>query len=63
MYTRIIKNIIKCKACGDIIESVFRHSLKSCSCGKVSVYGGRISLKRFGDLELVEEMSITEEVV
>jgi len=62
MPIKIIKNAIKCKACGDIIESTFRHDFRSCLCGKVCVDGGHAYLRRVGDLELIEEMSITEEV-
>lgn len=33
-------NIIKCKACGDVIESKHRHDFRTCKCGEVSVDGG-----------------------
>ena len=35
----IIRNRIKCKYCGDVIESIYRNDFKSCSCGRVSVDG------------------------
>ena len=38
---------IKCKKCGDIIESLYRHDFKYCKCGKVFVDGGSDYL-RFG---------------
>ena len=31
---------IKCKICGDIIESTFRHDFKECKCGACFVDGG-----------------------
>lgn len=31
----IIKNAIKCRKCGDVIESTSTHDLKICSCGAV----------------------------
>lgn len=34
------RNMIKCKFCGDIIESKHRHDFVTCKCGKVSVDGG-----------------------
>jgi len=34
------KNKIRCKFCGDIIESKHRHDFKKCKCGKVFVDGG-----------------------
>lgn len=43
---RIIINKIKCKICGDVIESKSVHDYKKCSCGRVSVDGGQEYLKR-----------------
>lgn len=37
---KIIKNAIKCKHCGDVIESTRRHEFVTCSCGCCSVDGG-----------------------
>ena len=37
----LIRNRIKCKHCGDIIESTHVHDFKYCGCGKVFVDGGR----------------------
>lgn len=42
----IIKNAIRCKKCGDIIESVSVHDFKTCSCGACSVDGGHEYLRR-----------------
>ena len=36
----LIKNKVKCKHCGDIIESKYHHDFVTCSCGKVSIDGG-----------------------
>lgn len=44
----IISNKIKCKKCGDIIESKSTNDYKSCSCGAVAVDGGKDYLKRIG---------------
>lgn len=46
MSQKIIRNAIKCKHCGDVIESNHLHDFKSCSCGKVSVDGGHEYLRR-----------------
>lgn len=44
---RIIKrNAIKCKHCGDVIESFSVHDFKSCSCGACAVDGGHDYLRR-----------------
>lgn len=41
-----LKNAIKYNLCGDIIESTFRHDFVTCSCGAVSVDGGKDYLRR-----------------
>ena len=46
----ILTNKIKCNKCGDIIESKTTHDFNTCSCGAVSVDGGRSYLKRSGNM-------------
>lgn len=53
----IISNKIKCKKCGDIIESKSTNDYKKCSCGTVSVDGGKDYLKRIGNEEDYEDIS------
>ena len=55
---KIIKNAIRCKKCGDIIESEYTHDFKRCACGACCVDGGRSYLRRCGNIEDIEEMSI-----
>lgn len=43
---KIIKNAIKCKKCGNVIESTSVHDFKFCSCGSVAVDGGHDYLRR-----------------
>lgn len=43
---KIISNKIRCKHCGDVIESKHRHDFVWCKCGKVAVDGGKSYLKR-----------------
>ena len=43
---RIYSNKIKCRHCGDIIESTHVHDFKWCKCGAVAVDGGLEYLKR-----------------
>ena len=58
MKTQIItKNKIRCKKCGDIIESKYRHNFVTCSCGACSVDGGLDYLRRCGDRDNWEELS------
>lgn len=54
----IIINKIKCKKCGEIIESRHRHDFKFCKCGAVAVDGGKDYLRRLGNQEDYEELSI-----
>lgn len=43
---KIITNKIKCRTCGDVIESFFTHDLKRCQCGAVEIDGGKEYLRR-----------------
>ena len=45
---KIIRNAIRCKKCGDIIESKTVHDFKFCSCGSCAVDGGHDYLRRCG---------------
>ena len=57
---KIIVNKIKCKKCGDVIESTYRHDFKFCKRGAVAVDGGKDYLRRLGDEEDYEELSEIE---
>ena len=56
---KIKTNRIRCKRCGDIIESVSVHDSVWCSCGSCNVDGGRLYLKRsfLGEEPCFEELS------
>ena len=60
MKTKIIHNKIRCKKCGDIIESISTYDFKWCNCGACAVDGGHDYLRRVGDKENWEEMSEVE---
>lgn len=62
MQIKIIKNRIKCKYCGDILESDNRYDFKFCSCSKVSIDGGHFYLKRSGNPNDWEELSEVIEI-
>lgn len=53
----IITNKIRCKLCGDIVESKYTHDNKACSCKSVGADGGLDYLKRTGNPEDYEELS------
>ena len=59
---KVIVNKIRCKKCGDVIESTHRHDFKICKCGAVAVDGGHDYLRRSGDLDGYEELSETEKL-
>ena len=59
---KIIRNAIRCKKCGDVIESKTVHDFKFCSCGSCAVDGGHDYLRRCGNREDWEELSEVEKV-
>lgn len=60
---KIIKNAIKCKHCGDVIESTYRHDFVTCSCGCCSVDGGLDYLRRcFMNSEAEDYIDLSETV-
>lgn len=59
---RIIRNIIKCKKCGDIIESKSVHDFKFCKCNSVAVDGGHEYLRRVGNRDDYEDLSIVRKM-
>lgn len=54
---QIRTNKIKCRKCGDIIESINVQDFNWCSCGAVAVDGGREYLRRVGNENDFEELS------
>lgn len=59
---KIIRNRIRCKHCGDVIESKSVHDYVACSCGECAVDGGLEYLRRTGGFEDFEELSEFEDV-
>ena len=64
--TKIIKNAIQCKLCGEVIESKHVHDFVQCKCGACAVDGGLDYLRRcFRDkdcyIDLSESIEISEE--
>ena len=58
---KILFNRIKCKKCGDIIESVTVHDFKFCRCQTVAVDGGHEYFRRVGNCGDWEDLSEYEE--
>ena len=62
VYPKIIRNMARCKKCGDTIESLYRHDYISCDCGALAVDGGKDYLRRvYGEEGDYEELSVYEE--
>ena len=59
---KILINRIRCKKCGDVIESESVHDFKFCKCGAVAVDGGNRYLRRCGDRNDWEDLSQYSEV-
>ena len=55
----ITKNALKCKLCGDIIESKTVHDFQRCTCGKCFIDGGheyvRAGFDKLTDIEWMTE--------
>lgn len=61
MEEKIIRNRIRCKKCGSIIESTYRHDYKECRCRSCAVDGGHAYLRRcFTERGVFEELSEAE---
>lgn len=43
---KLIKNVIQCVHCKDVIESKYTHDFKFCKCGTVTIDGGLSYAKR-----------------
>ena len=50
----LLKNSVRCKLCGHVIESKHNYDFVSCFCGFVSIDGGLISPRCMGDEEDIE---------
>ncbi len=42
---------LKCKKCGDIIQSVYRHDYRRCKCGAIAIDGGSDYCRIIGERE------------
>lgn len=50
------RNAVRCKKCGDVIESKHRHDYVACSCGNVAVDGGDAYRRRVFETTEFEEL-------
>lgn len=40
MKPKLLRNLAKCRDCGEVIESKYRWDFVRCGCGKIAVDGG-----------------------
>ena len=60
---KILRNVIQCKHCGDVIESIDCHDFVTCSCGCCSVDGGHDYLRRcFKNSEEEDYIDLSETI-
>lgn len=61
--TKILVNKVRCKKCNTEIESKHRHDFVWCLCTEspIAVDGGHVYLKRTGNFDQIEELSIEED--
>jgi len=60
---RIKRNVAKCLLCGDVMESVSTHDFRTCSCGSLSVDGGKEYIRRnFKEESCFEELTEMEDI-
>lgn len=45
---------VRCKHCGEIIESLYRHDFVECSCGKTFIDGGNDYIRTTPDAEFIK---------
>jgi hypothetical protein len=57
----IIRNMARCRLCGEVIESRSTHDMVRCRCGAIGVDGGRGYLRRIGNETDIEELSVQED--
>lgn len=54
----ILSNQVRCLKCGSTPFSAHRHDYRPCLCGAIAVDGGMAYLRRVGNLDAYEELSI-----
>jgi hypothetical protein len=58
----IVHNRVRCRKCGQVIESMSVHDFVSCKCGAIFVDGGHDYMRWGGELENIEDLSeVTKE--
>lgn len=60
LNSRIVRNVAKCRLCGDVIESHGIYDNQTCSCGEISVEGGENYIGRFASTNWYNIIDLSE---
>lgn len=56
----VLINRARCLKCHDLIESTHTHDFRWCSCKAMAVDGGHDYVRRIGDPDYIEELSVED---
>ena len=56
---KIVRNMARCKLCNTTVESKTVHDFRKCKCGELFVDGGKEYFRRGGDINNIEDLSVT----
>ena len=59
---KLVRNAARCKLCGDVVESRYRHDFVMCSCEAMFVDGGLDYIRIGGNLDELEDLSEWEDI-
>jgi len=61
MSKKILKNSVKCRKCGETVESFSESTFTSCKCGETKISGGFLQLIREGsNFDELSQFYLTE---
>jgi hypothetical protein len=54
----LTRNAVRCKRCGDVLESLYRHDYRECECENQTMVDGGLAYERYGgkDMSLIEPL-------
>lgn len=63
MNRQLVANYVRCRQCGTVLQSLFRHDYKTCLCDNKTIADGGLSYIRFGgkDLKWVEPIAVYDD--
>lgn len=58
LQPKILRNLCRCKKCNTFIESTHVHHWAQCKCGAIFTDGGKEYIRRGGDLDSIEDLTV-----